>query len=131
MDDNSIKQIMGALREKQGLSQLEMADRIGVDRNTYRNIEKGTTKIICPHLESIAEALGTSTEHLLLGYDPNDISLEEASRAQSKLHEMEALYNSNIEKLEREIKALHEMIEILKEQLRDKDMIISMLRKNS
>ena len=44
---------------------------------------------------------------------------------------MEALYSSNIDKLEREIKALHEMIEILKEQLRDKDMIISMLRKNS
>lgn len=134
MDDNSIKEIISILREQKGISQTEMASRIGVDRNTYRNLEKGDTRLLSPHLESIARELGTSPERLILGVElpgQNPFLVNEGKEAADKrLRKIELLYSDKIIALEKEIADLRSMVSILKEQVKDKEDIIAMLRKN-
>lgn len=135
MDDNSIKEIIALLREKKGLSQTELANRIGIDRNTYRNLEKGDTRILSPHIEAIAKELGTTTEHLLLGTDLEDerkLSLNDIDARETELVSIvRNMYSEKISMLEKEVADLKELVEILKSRIYDKDLIISMLRKNS
>ncbi|WP_454741338.1 helix-turn-helix domain-containing protein [Cupriavidus necator] len=53
------------LREEQGLSQRELGDRVGLDRNHISRIELGSTNIALDTLEKIAAALGVSATDLL------------------------------------------------------------------
>ncbi len=52
-----------------GLSQDEMADRIELGRNAYRQIETGATHILNVHIEKIAAVLGVSVSTLVNGFD--------------------------------------------------------------
>ena len=59
-------------REKSGLTQEEMADRIGIGRTTYINFETGRTRLFCNHLQETAAVLGVSEEELLFGPRPDE-----------------------------------------------------------
>ncbi|WP_420715684.1 helix-turn-helix domain-containing protein [Cupriavidus sp. D39] len=52
-------------RETQGLSQRELGDRVGLDRNHVSRIEVGTTNIALDTLEKMANALGVTAEDLV------------------------------------------------------------------
>lgn len=54
-------------RERQGISQGEMASRLGIDRSTYMNFEHGRTQIISEYLPAFAELMGMSDEELVFG----------------------------------------------------------------
>lgn len=51
-------------RTAQGLSQEEMADRMGVQRSTYGNFERGKTNLISPMMYRFATALGKTPEEI-------------------------------------------------------------------
>lgn len=51
-------------RLSRGLSQEEMADRMGIQRSTYGNFERGKTNLISPMMYRFATALGTSPEEI-------------------------------------------------------------------
>jgi transcriptional regulator with XRE-family HTH domain len=133
MDDNSIKGNISALREESDISQTEMAIRLGIDRNTYRKIERGETRILNGRVADIARELGVSTEKLVLGYDPAgpgpDSRLEDCREAfRQREQALVENYEHKIEELRREIRGLRELSDTLKEQIKDKNAIISFLR---
>lgn len=133
MDDNSIKGNISALREESDISQTEMAIRLGIDRNTYRKIEKGETRLLNGRVADIARELGVSTEKLVLGYDPAgpgiDSRVEDYKEAfRQREQALVENYEHKLEELRREIKGLRELSDTLKEQVKDKNAIISFLR---
>ena len=67
MTDKSIKENIRRRREELGITQGELALRLGMDRTSYRNLEIGGTRMINPHLEAIASQLDTTVAGLLFG----------------------------------------------------------------
>ena len=91
IDDSSIKHTIYFRRRMLGISQDEMASRLGIDRNTYGNLETGKTRIINRHMHAIAEQLGSSLEELLLGYQPVD--------PETIMHEGDLTYDAKVQTL--------------------------------
>ena len=60
MDNASIKENIFRIRTEKGLSQDEMARKLGVVRNTYRKIEKGDIRLISEHVSELAMIFGIS-----------------------------------------------------------------------
>lgn len=133
MDNGSVKKNISRIRKASGISQAEMAERLGMSRTAYRNLENGETKLISDNVDRIASLLEKTPEELVLGYAPsardsmrvNDIQKENA-RQQKELSEK---YESEISRLKDQIKTLRECIEALQETVRTKDEVISMLKR--
>jgi transcriptional regulator with XRE-family HTH domain len=53
-------------RERVGLSQIELAQRIGLSKNAMNNIETGDADPRASRIVAIAQVLGVSTDALLL-----------------------------------------------------------------
>ena len=56
--------LLGTLRAKVGLSQTKIAERLGVHRSTYGEIERGKRSIKTGLASKISEVLGTPKEKL-------------------------------------------------------------------
>ncbi len=67
MDTTSIHFNIRKARLRSGLSQEELASKIGMSRQAYYNLESGCTKLIHAKLEHIAKECGTTLENILLG----------------------------------------------------------------
>lgn len=55
------------LRKKQGLTQVELADRAGLSHQYFSCVERGEKGIASRNLIKLANALETSTDYLLTG----------------------------------------------------------------
>ena len=53
------------LRKKEGLTQQEVADKIGINRGSYSNWEKGKREPSFENLIKLANILNTTTDYLL------------------------------------------------------------------
>jgi len=118
MDNNSIKKNLLKVRLDHNLSQADMADILGVARNTYRNIEKGSTRLISDTVQKVAEWAGMTPEELVLGYTPSE-------KGNQKLTDVRERYNSRIKTLtedyESQLERLRNENSLLKEIIREKD----------
>ena len=72
MDTQAVLRRIKAKRQAAGLSQAELAARIGIRQPTYRDIEGGRIKLTLERLGEIATALGTSAESLITGTSSTD-----------------------------------------------------------
>lgn len=132
MDNASIKSNIEKFRKASGISQSEMAERLGLSRTAYRNIEKGKTRLLSDILKRIAEELGKTTEELMLGYEPssegsrklNDIREEYRTRQT----EQERHHSNEVASLLAQIKSLNDCVAALQDDVRTKNEIISMLK---
>ena len=133
MDNSTVKRNILNIRESLGLSQEKMADRLDICRNTYRNIEKGSTKLISDAIPKIAELCGKSPEEIVLGYIPvkedGRLLQEERERMQLKMNILQEEYQSEIDRLRTEIEHLKLTVERLQDNIRTKDDIIGLLQK--
>lgn len=133
MDNNSVKNNISRIRKDAGLSQTVMAEKLGISRTAYRNIEKGDTKLISDSIDRIAEILNISKEEIILGYAPSRDGareLQEMQRTYSNRHsETKERYEEEIRKLHKEIESLKDLTDALKDSIRTKDEMIAMLRK--
>ena len=133
MDNGSVKKNISRIRKASGISQTEMAERLGISRTAYRNLESGDTKLISENVDRIAAVLEKTPEELVLGYAPsardsmrvNDIQKENAQRQK----ELVARYDSEIKRLQEQIRTLRECIDALQETVRTKDEVILMLKR--
>ena len=139
MDNNSVKENIIRRRKGLKLSQQDMADKIGMSRTAYRNIEKGGTKLLSENVARIAEALEMDAEELVLGYSYDSAqskTLKDEKPYRRMYEELDSRYRFELKKqaeemsrLVSEISTLKEYIEVQKTLINTKDEIISMLRK--
>ena len=134
MDNASIKENIFRIRIEKGLSQDEMARKLGVVRNTYRKIEKGDLKLISEHIAAIADVFGIFEEELVLGYKPagqtgelEDLRVDYDTR----IARLTAAYENTIGKLRKEIESKDAEIRDLRSMIEDKVEIISLLKRNN
>ena len=107
----SIKKKIYEVRRAKGVSQEEMANRMGIALNSYRKLERGKTSLVNSKLWDIANALGVSVRELVLEEDQSTgISLAEAERNEFK-REIEKLKEENA-LLKQHIVLLNEKTEI-------------------
>ena len=131
MDERSVKENLKRVRKGLKLTQQEMAERVGLSRNAYVSLESGPTRMLNESLERVAELAEMPVTELVTGY-PTPVALQaelDAVRVGSerRIAELEALIAAR----EGEIAALKGHIESMKDTLRTKDEIISLLKKKS
>lgn len=139
MDDSAIKTRIKARREALGLSQTEMARRLGISRNAYVNIEKplgmnGSTKITKDFFPDLARELKISEEELMLGFLPchpgDSNSLEDAKAGYlEKEKAIKDDYEARLSADRELIAALNDNITSLKRLLEEKEQTIAVLKK--
>lgn len=120
MNNNSIKENIRRIRKRTGLTQEEMALRLGISLTAYRDLEKGATNIVNSNIPKIAEITGVTTEEVL-GYS--------AMPDESKLHDVTAEYGIQMESLQTRINDLEKIVGSLEEIILVKNEIIAMLKK--
>lgn len=64
-------QFIKSLREERGLSQQEVADKLGMSRPSYISVEKGTKELSLSEAQKLANIFGISLKDLELGFSPN------------------------------------------------------------
>lgn len=133
MDNDSIKENIRYFRTLKHLTQAEVADKLEISRDSYRNIESGNSRIISSHADKIARALGVSIEMLFLGYQP--ASKDECTRLQevkdnayTTSKAIEEDYVLRMQALQKKIEEKDEMIEFLRGRVRDKEELIELYK---
>lgn len=131
--DQQIKENISHRRKSLRITQAEMAEKLGVDRNTYRYIETGKTILVSERVDQIADILGVEPEELILGfelYNPeSDPRLYEFKVDYGrKMADSERALLDEIASLHGQVVALEEKINILQDSLRDKTEIINFLK---
>lgn len=130
INEKSIKENINRTRRFKGITQDEMAERLNINRNTYRNIEMGTTRMLNGHLDDIASILEVETDELIIGYLPGDpendpVLREKTQEYDNKAASMAASYSQKIEEDRITIQLLNKKIEDLQDSLRDKTDLIA------
>ena len=132
MDDGSIKQRMKDLREREHLTQAEMAERLGMSLRAYNALETGDTHIFHKKLEEFAAITQTGIEEIVIGTgrDSGDRTLKDSFEyLREKDLRRIAEYERMLEMERRTIEQQKELIVSLQAQLKDKQKLISLLEK--
>ena len=122
MDNTSIKDNLRKIRRARKMTQEDMAYKLGISLTAYRDMERGNTSMVNANLIRSAQLLDTSTEEIVLGYKPAQLSAR-------KLEEMETQYSSRISELEKEVEYLRKLVKSLEETVTTKNQVIEMLQK--
>ena len=130
MDNNSVKQNISKVRKSLKLSQEAMANRLGISRIAYRNIENGNTKLISNSLDKISKIANISKEELVLGYKPVDENQtglgDMRCRYENKIESLRKELEEKIAKLSSDLEAERKLNKALNDVIRAKDDIIRM-----
>lgn len=122
MDNTSIKENIRKVRKSRKYTQEDMADKLEISLTAYRDLEKGSTNIINANVIRVAELLDISTEELFLGYLP-------VQSPGKQVEDVRAEYGGQISIMERRVLDLEKLVSSLEDNIRNKDEIISMLKK--
>lgn len=122
MDNSSIKENLRKIRKERRITQEDMAFKLGISLTAYRDLERGNTSMVNANLIKSAQLLETSTEEIVLGYKP-------AQMSSHKLEDIENEYSGRISSLEKEVESLSKLVKSLEEIISAKNQIIEMLQK--
>lgn len=122
MNNSTIKENLRKIRKERRITQEDMAFRLGISLTAYRDLERGNTSMVNASLIRSAQLLETSTEEIVLGYKPAQLSTR-------KLEEMESQYSGRISELEKEVEYLRKLVNSLEETVTTKNQVIEMLQK--
>lgn len=119
-------------REQAGLSQVELARRIGVSRTAIVALETGKTNLFSKHIPAIARALDLTEEELLLGTRPDVLLQDEQTRSERE-HALIDEYERRIAALEEKLDAEKRLSKALQDNLdslnRTHQYLLEQLRK--
>ncbi|MCQ2173576.1 MAG: helix-turn-helix domain-containing protein [Bacteroidales bacterium] len=134
MDSNSVKQNIRKVRKDMGLTQKEMADKLGISRTAYRNLEKGETKVYSNHISRMAELSGKAEEEVVLGYTPrqaDEDTLREIQNYEEKISSLTEYYESRISDLNEKLKDREKLIESLQNNVRTLQSMVDLMSRQS
>ncbi len=107
-------QKLAELRKKLGLSQYELASRLGISRGKLANYEQGSRQPDYEMLEQLADYFGVTTD-FLLGRSKTQIEKEEEEfQAFANDPDLERWYRKLPESEEEDLQKLRRMWEIIK-----------------
>jgi transcriptional regulator with XRE-family HTH domain len=121
-DDAKIREYLRRKRLELGLTQAEVAERVGYSKTAYCNLETGSTEILNKIFVKLPEALGVSIEELLLGFEPDDPGKNIVEDVRSEYGQKMRMMRDGFQG---ELSRLNEEIRHLKEQIHDKEETIS------
>lgn len=133
MDDATIKNSMRSIRENLGISQEEMALRVGISTTAYRALESGGTRIMNGHMEDIAKAAGVSLSRLVNGYEP--INSAEAGLDDLRIgyeNQMDAMRKNHAKEMQvlrKENEQLREKLDLTEKLLKTTQMLLERMQK--
>ncbi len=115
-------------REKKGISQEEMADRLHISRSAYGRIENGETNSWSNHIPIICKEFGIEPEDLLKGIDSlNQTNTDSSSAVQNYTNQdthitinhlsekVVELYEKRIQELEQNLEEKRNFIKLLQQ----------------
>lgn len=132
MDSSSVKKNILKTRKDLGLTQKEMADKLGISRTAYRNLEKGETKVYSSHISAMARLSGKNEEELVLGYVPRaseEQHLREMDNLAERMKTMQEQYEARIQDLLAKLAEKDDLIEFLKSSIRSQQSMLDYLSK--
>ena len=133
MDNDSVKQNLLRIRLEHNLSQGEMADVLGIARNTYRNIEKGGTKLISDTVFKVAGWAGIAPEEVVLGYSPSDRNVGRLKDAREQFNikskDLTDEYEARLERLRYENSLLRDLLKEKDDNIRTLKSMTVLLEK--
>lgn len=121
MNNKELKINLVKARESLHLTQEEMAQKIGISRQAYINLEHGKTQLLNKQLPKIARECGMTMDKLCLGYDPLPnpkallLELKEKTDMLAYSEREKERLRSKMEDMERILKSQKEHIESLKD----------------
>lgn len=121
MDNSTIKENIRRIRNSQGLTQEQMAGRLGISLTAYRDLETGKTSMMNANVAKIAMMFDTTIEELVLGYRP-------VQMPEKVLRETQEKYGKHIDTMKKRIEDLEKLVESLQETIETKNEIIGMLK---
>lgn len=68
---NKYAKLVKELRNKRGLSQLDLANKLGISRTSYIAIEQGKRELTLSEADKLSEIFGTSIKEMVGGITPN------------------------------------------------------------
>jgi len=132
MDDKSVKKKMKELREKENLSQLETAEKLGMSLRSYNSLETGPTRIFNKNLVKFADLTGCKLEDIMFD-SPEDTELSQEQKEFLLYKEMHLesikTYEKNLSEVKKALKLKNEKIAELEDRLKDKEKVIRLLEK--
>lgn len=134
MDSNSVKQNIRKVRKDMGLTQKEMADKLGISRTAYRNLEKGETKVYSNHISKMAELAGKAEEEVVLGYTPRQADAEQLREIQNyeeRLNTLTEYYETRISDLNEKLKDREKLIESLQNNVKTLQSMVDLLSRQN
>ena len=109
MSNEDIKNNIAEVRNSLGLTQAEMAHKIGISRQAYINLEHGKTSVINKQITAMAKKCDLPEEKILFGY-----SIEEVSSSMLKENEVyREQMNTLLSPKDEEIEVLRDKLDIL------------------
>lgn len=123
MDNSTIKENIRRIRNSQGLTQEQMAGRLGISLTAYRDLETGKTSMMNANVAKIAMMFDTTIEELVLGYRP-------VQMPEKVLRETQEKYGKHIDTMKKRIEDLEKLVESLQETIDTKNEIIGLLKKS-
>lgn len=135
MNNDTVKKNLETIRLSNKLSQEDMANALGITRNTYRNIEKGKTKLISDTIMRVAEWAEISPEEVVLGYAPvkdrDSVLKETRERLNRRIKTLTDEYEAKLERQRSEIELLKELIKEKNDNIRSLKSWIAILEKKT
>jgi transcriptional regulator with XRE-family HTH domain len=91
VDEQTIARRLRELRKHRGLTQVELAEKVGIDQTLLSTYERGTVRIHGAMVAALAKALRTTTDELLGLKEPKENGLIKDRRFLRRLEQIERL----------------------------------------
>ena len=132
MTDEDIKRSIRLKREELGMTQKELAERLGIDRNTFRSLETGGKRMLNAHLYSIAEIFGMDVLDLIGSGTSSgggtQVFSDVTAKYESRLMDERRSYDEKLRVMGDRLRHAEELVQMLRQQVQDKEDIINLLR---
>lgn len=128
MNRKLIKKNISEVRNALNLTQAEMAERIGISRQAYINLENGKTSPINKQITKMAENCGISEDKILFGYSHAEMEasqLREAEALKEQLNTIRADHERRVSEFKDKLDVLTQLVFSERQHVKTQERLIS------